>query len=198
MKKVALLIVCLLCFAIVHAEGPVQKPLTIGFKVGLNSSEFHKKPSGYTSENINNYLAGAYARINLSKVYIQPEIYFNTKGGKFEDDDNALDVVKSFDFKTVDVPILVGYKVISMPTFNLRLNAGPVLSFVTDKKVREQIDSTESFKDQIFGVQYGGGIDFMFLSLDFRVEQTGKFFKMVDTGDQKTRNYLISLGVKIF
>ncbi|MCL3781457.1 PorT family protein [Prolixibacteraceae bacterium JC049] len=188
---------CILLFiAVLFSTGVfAQSPISVGFKFGMNSSKFSTKVADYNEQTINNYLAGAFVRLSLSKLYIQPELYFNTKGGKLKQ--NAVDVVKSIDLKTLDVPILVGYKLINLPTFNVRVNAGPVVSFVTDKKISDQGINLDEFKDKIWGWQYGAGVDFLFLSLDFRVEKTGELFKGLDFKDNSNKSYLFTLGLKI-
>ena len=80
----------------------------------------------------------------------------------------------SFDFKTIDVPVLLGYKLINQTAFNLRVNAGPVFSFVTKKDGTtsgNEFDA-DNLKDNYVGIQYGAGVDFMFLSLDARMENS--------------------------
>lgn len=191
MRKCLILII-----ALAFSSGAfAQLPISLGFKFGLNSSKLSTKVADFNEKNINNYLAGAFVRLNLSKFYIQPELYFNTKGGKLEQ--NAVDVVKSIDLKTLDMPILLGYNIIKLPAFNLRINAGPVISFVTDKKISDQGLNIDDFKDKIWGWQYGAGLDFLFLSFDFRIEDTGEVFKGIDLKDNSNKSYLFTLGLKI-
>lgn len=179
-----------------------QLPLNIGFKFGLNSSEFSTKVADYNSETINNYLAGAFVRVNVKNFYVQPEVYFNTKGGELNPISNVGDVVTTIgkvDLKTVDVPILLGYKLIKKPAFNLRVNAGPVMSFITDQKLSDQAKAViTDFKNQVWGIQYGVGIDILMFTCDFRVENTGDVFSGDVLGSNSTKNYLITLGMKIF
>ncbi|TKG97256.1 porin family protein [Puteibacter caeruleilacunae] len=171
-----------------------QSPVNLGFKAGLNSSKFSTSADGYNKETINNFLAGAYLRINISSFYVQPEVYFNTKGGELK----ALEMKKSFDMNTVDVPLLAGYKLIDKAGFNIHVNAGPVLSFVTDKDMSDELPDTK-FKDKIFGFQYGAGVDIGGVSLDLRIEHDGK---SIDTDtlfkEGKTNSFLLTLGFKIF
>lgn len=194
MKKIILLFPFLIAFLFVNA----QSPINIGLKAGYSSSKIKVDSEQFNEGSVNNYLAGAFVRINLGKIYLQPEAYFNSKGGKLKETvGSPSETVNSFDLKAVDVPILLGYKIFEEGPVNLRVNAGPVLSFFTDKKLNtQQTFETKDIKDNFFGWQYGAGVDFMFLSLDVRVENS---FGDIYTGpsDVKSNAFLVSLGIKL-
>jgi len=192
MKKLTIF----LLLAIVAITGKAQGFLDAGFKAGVNSSKISANVDDYTPQTINNYLFGAFARINLGRIYIQPEAYYNSKGGEYIDKVN-LSTVNSFDLKTIDVPALIGIKLIDQKAFNLRILAGPVFSFVTDKSASSQLNET-AIKDNFFGWQYGAGIDFLFLTLDARMESYSNNLYETPKFDSKNGNFVISLGVKLF
>jgi len=192
MKKLTILFV-LLVFAL---TGKAQGGLDFGLKAGLNTSKISTDLDDYTPQTVNNYLAGAFARINFGRFHIQPEAYFSSKGGEVETGD-ALKTVQSFDLSTVDVPVLLGFKLIDKKPIALRINAGPLFSFVTSKSVSDQL-SKDKIIDNCFGWQYGAGLDFMFLSLDARMESYSK--NLYDAPDFNSKNgtFVLSLGVKLF
>jgi len=192
MKKLTIF----LLLAIVALTGKAQGFFDAGFKAGINSSKISANVDDYTPQTINNYLFGAFARINLGRIYIQPEAYYNSKGGEYIDKVN-LSTVNSFDLKTIDVPALIGIKLIDQKAFNLRILAGPVFSFVTDKSASSQLNET-AIKDNFFGWQYGAGIDFLFLTLDARMESYSNNLYDTPKFDSKNGNFVISLGVKLF
>jgi len=192
MKKLTIFIL----LAIVAFTGKAQGFFDAGFKAGINSSKISANVTDYTPQTINNYLFGAFARINLGRIYIQPEAYYNSKGGEYIDKVN-LSTVNSFDLKTIDVPALIGIKLIDQKAFNLRILAGPVFSFVTDKSASSQLNET-AIKDNFFGWQYGAGIDFLFLTFDARMESYSNNLYDTPKFDSKNGNFVISLGVKLF
>jgi hypothetical protein len=192
MKKILFIIVCLISNYAVIAQGHID----LGLKAGLNTSKISTDLSDYTPETVNNYLFGAFARINLGRIYIQPELYFNSKGGEVIDEIN-FGTVHQFDLKTVDVPALLGFKLIDKKTFNLRVMAGPAFYFVTDKSVSDQL-TEEKLTDHFFGWQYGAGIDFLFLSLDARMESYSNNLYDTPDFDSKHGNFVLALGVKLF
>lgn len=192
MKKLTILIAIVL----IALTGKSQGFLDAGLKAGINSSKISANVDDYTPQTINNYLFGAFARINLGRIYIQPEAYYNSKGGEYIDKVN-LSTINSFDLKTIDVPALIGFKIIDQKAFNLRILAGPVFSFVTDKSASSQLTET-AIKDNFFGWQYGAGVDFLFLTLDARMESYSNNLYETPNFDSKNGNFVISLGVKLF
>jgi hypothetical protein len=165
-----------------------------GLKAGLNTSKISAHVSDYTPQTVNNYQFGAFARINLGKLYIQPEAYYNSKSGE-EIKTVGVSTINSFDLKTIDVPALLGLKIIDQSALNLRIMAGPVFSFITDKSAKGQF-TEDNLRNSFFGWQYGAGVDFLFLTLDARMESYSKnFYPDIDT---KNGTFVISLGLKMF
>ncbi|MBK5203711.1 MAG: hypothetical protein JJE45_08335, partial [Prolixibacteraceae bacterium] len=76
MKKFVLFFVVCMVSMSLHA----QLPFDFGLKIGYNSSKI-STDLNYTENNVNNFLAGAFLRVNISRLYVQPEAYFCTKGG---------------------------------------------------------------------------------------------------------------------
>lgn len=192
MKKLTIIFV----FAVFAWTGNAQGFLDAGIKAGINASKISANIDDYNAQTINKYLFGAFARINIGRFYIQPEAYYNSKGGEYIDEVNA-STINSFDLKTIDVPALIGIKLIDQKALNLRIMAGPVFSFVTDKSVKGQL--TESaMKDNFFGWQYGAGVDFLFLTLDARMETYSDNLYETPKFDSNSGMFVLSLGVKLF
>jgi hypothetical protein len=192
MKKLTFLVALVVITAVTQA----QNLFDAGLKAGLNTSKISTQISDFTPQTINNYSFGAFARINLGRIYIQPEAYYNSKGGEYIDKIN-LSTVNSFDLKAVDVPVLVGLKLINQKSFNLRVLAGPVFTFVTDKSVKGQLSET-ALKDNFFGWQYGAGVDILFVTLDARMQSySNDLYRSPDFGS-KNGTFVLSLGVKLF
>lgn len=182
--------------ALFALTGNAQNFFDAGLKAGINTSKISTTIDNYTPETINNYLFGAFARINMWRIYIQPEAYFNSKGGEYIDKLDA-STINSFNLKTIDVPALVGFKIINQEALNLRVMAGPVFSFVTDKSVKGQF-TEDKLKDNFFGWQYGAGIDFLFISLDVRKETYSDDIYASPDFNTKKGNFVVSLGIKLF
>ncbi|GAB3331705.1 hypothetical protein GCM10027299_37600 [Larkinella ripae] len=115
---------------------------------------------------------GLYARFG-NKFYIQPEVLFSVKGGKFDIIRQGL-ATQSIQVKvgTIDLPVLVGIKL-----GPLRLNAGPMASLpVLGGKLKTTFQeyTTQPFsktaKTAQLGYQAGIGLSLAGMQLDLRRE----------------------------
>jgi hypothetical protein len=196
MKKILFIIVLITISSYSFAESPIN----LGLKFGLNNSRITTDLSGYKNEDINNYLVGAFARVNIGRLYLQPELYYNSKGGDLiNHNTGAVGTINSFNLKTVDLPVLAGIKIINKQDFNLRAMGGPVLSFVADKNMNIKDFNVDHFKNHYFGWQYGAGVDFFFLTVDLRVENSAsKLISSPDIARAYNKCYLLSIGLKLF
>lgn len=192
MKKLTII----LLLALFALTGNAQKFFTAGLKAGINSSKISLNKNDFTAQTINNYLFGAFARVDLGRFYIQPEAYYNSKGGEYIDRIDET-IINSFNLNTIDVPALVGLKIIKQEAFNLRIMAGPVFSFETDKSAKGQL-TKENIENNFFGWQYGAGIDFLFLTFDARMESHSNSIYNSPDFDTKNGNFVVSLGIKLF
>ncbi len=194
MKKLTILIVLFAFTVSVNAQGF----LDAGLKAGLNTSKISTHTDDYTPETINGYQFGAFARLNMGRFYFQPEAYYNSKGGEYIDKVSPA-TINSFNLKTVDVPALLGFKIIEQKAFNLRILAGPAFSFLTNKSVKGQL-TRDNLENSFFEWQYGVGADFLFMTLDVRkVSYSKDFYQTPDFNfDSKNGTFVISLGVKLF
>lgn len=193
MKKLTIIIILAVFTFTVNAQGFFD----FGPKVGFNTSKISSNVSDYTPQSVNNVQFGAFARINLGRFYIQPEAYYNSKGGEVIEKISP-STINSFDLKTIDVPALLGFKIINQKAVNLRIMTGPVLSFLTHKSVRGSQFTEENLKNSVFAWQYGAGIDFLFLTLDARMESHSSNFYDSPSFNTKNGNFIVSLGVKLF
>lgn len=194
MKKLAFIIL----LAVLSVTSNAQSFMNLGLKAGINTSKLSTDEDNYKTESINNYLFGAFARFNLGPIYLQPEAYYNSKGGKYLDrNDLSPTNINSFNLNTVDVPALVGLKLIDQDPLNVRIMAGPVFSFLTHKSAKGQF-TEDNIRNSFFAWQFGAGVDFLFLTLDARFEKYGRDIEELPTIDTKGGNFVVSLGVKLF
>ncbi len=178
-----------------------QPCIDLGIKGGLTSSEMHPLREWKKYETNQSYHAGAFSRIGWGRLFIQPEAYFNSRGGDIRDfaEDDPATTVQRFDFTSVDVPLLAGIKVIKGDFFNIRAMGGPVFGFITSGDVEGRPEaSADYFRDHFYGWQYGVGLDLWFVTLDARVENSRN--SVYQSSDFSSRNkvFMISAGIKIF
>lgn len=179
-----------------------QSPVNLGIKIGTNSSSLITDVDDFFEESeINHYLVGAFARVSLGRVYLQPEVYFNTKGGILNASNYTLENISElFSYQTIDVPILIGVNLINKPIFNLRIHGGPVLSYVTVDPIITDIKdlNIDELKDNYIGIQAGVGFDLWFVSIDARIENSFNIFIDDSNYSATNRMYIISAGIKLF
>ncbi|QMU27215.1 porin family protein [Adhaeribacter radiodurans] len=197
MKKLVLFLVLL-----VSAQFAAQAQFTLGIKGGLSSSGVDVKNAKNTitqlkdSDNITGYHLGAFTRIKVSNVFLQPEVYFATSGGKLQQTDiqnNTIDEVKA-KFTRLDVPLLVGYNFFKIA----RVQAGPVASVlvgskIDGQKVKDYLNKTD------WGFQVGAGFDISNLAFDVRYENVKRDYTNQNTSfDLKNKQIIVSVGIKLF
>lgn len=163
-------------------------------------------PLFINSESVTKMHWGAFGRVGLGRIYVQPEVYFSKKGGDLSGEVPGIEIGTgdnyggSFDYGNVDVPILLGYKFIKGKVVNFRGMAGPVFSFITDADYPDYLNDIlddDFFEDQLIGVQYGLGIDVLFLTFDARVEHGKKFYDNPEDYNGKSTTFMFTLGFKI-
>jgi hypothetical protein len=211
MKKIAVVLVGLL---IVSMHSYAQLPFSFGFKIGINSS---KLPSEYNNvsdikdQAKNGIIAGVFARVNMPFFYLQPEVYFTKKGGSFQSSsipvyNNQL-YTQQTTINTIDIPLLLGVKLINLSVVNIRVMAGPVLSIVTSQDFSSQLNGLDlgdnslfgqSYKDKIWAIQAGAGIDIMKFTFDFRYEWGLNNISNITGATIKSNLMNISVGMKLF
>ena len=183
-------------------------PVDIGVKFGANSSTMITDFDLVLSQNIqeegiNNYFVGAFARVNAGRIYAQPEIYFNTKGGIITPvgaGEFQIPTQTTFNYQTIDVPVLLGFKVLKRELINLRLFMGPVFSYVTANSLNSEISNLklDDLKDNYMGWQLGAGVDVWFLTFDACIENSSNVLSSNSLYEAKNRTYLLSVGIKLF
>jgi hypothetical protein len=201
MKKIIFTFLSLLLVGLLSGQ-PV---INLGVKAGATVSTLHLRENiPYFAKNALKYHLGAFSRIGWGIFFVQPEVYFNSRGGTLKSTDNYVTTaVANFDFSSVDVPILAGMQFLKEEIIQFRVMAGPMLGFMTSRQVEprpsySQLFSKKYFQDHLFGWQLGLGMDYKRLSLDVRMERSRN--SVYQSNDFTTKNnlVLVSLGVKIF
>lgn len=196
MKRKIIISLFLLVFSTVTFAQPT---FTLGIKAGLNNSKVLFDKDGYNEESILKYHVGAFSRLGFKKLFIQPEAYFSAKGGDL--DGSIPGAVTRFDFSALDIPVLLGLKIVDGERANIRLLAGPVFGLFTSREIdNEEIFDPEFYKDNYFAFQYGIGIDLLSFTFDLRMENTASDIYHQPSFDLNANNntLMFSVGYKFF
>lgn len=196
MKKKTFITLLLVVFSTAIIAQPT---FDLGLKAGLNNSKVTFDRDGYNSESIVKYHIGAFSRLGFNRIFVQPEAYFSAKGGDMSG--SAVDKATRFDFNTIDVPVLLGLKIIDGERANVRIMGGPVFGFFTSKEIdNEEIFDPQYYKDSYIAFQYGIGADLLGFTLDLRMEDTASQIYKQPNPEPNANNktFMISVGYKIF
>ncbi len=195
MKRIIVLLVVFFSVSTAYAQ------FSIGPKVGFTTSKLSIDKSEIQESFRSNFLGGAFVRIGTKK-YIQVEANFTPKGGVFNS--NTVDfAAKSIKLNTIEMPVLIGMRLLNLSVANLRIMAGPVASYVVDKEIILKpgaigtIDK-DIIKDLIWGFQGGVGIDVLMFALDVRYERGLNDIFKSDNFEMKPSLFNVSLGLKVF
>ena len=173
-----------------------QPTFDLGIKTGINVSKVTVDLDDYNAESVLKMHVGAFSRIGWGRVYVQPEAYFSAKGGEIRA--RAFENVTRFDFNNVDVPVLLGVKILKGGAANLRVMAGPVFSFITSSDMEpDNFFDQGYYEDNYFGFQYGVGLDFLNFFLDARMEHGSNDLYYHPSYAMKNRTFMITAGFKI-
>lgn len=223
MKRILFSAVMLFFVAIASAQ------FNFGIKAGYNSSLTLNNLSSvsdgsYTLSNVkgemwNNFQAGLFARVFIKKFYIQPELLYSVQKKEYDMMDvmingNATDVNTYMNVSNVEVPIMLGYKLLDLKVANLRVFAGPKFilnagSSLDYKNIEDGQPITadnlmQDFKKSQVDLEVGAGVDVLMFALDARLnlvqDIAGKFNSINDVSTIKppTSAFVISLAWKIF
>ena len=196
MKKLFLLLLILFSAEVMYGQ------FKLGAKVGYNASKLSTNIDSVKSDFKSGFQIGAFVRIG-KKLYLQPEIYYTTQGGVFES--NVSNWKQNVKIGSIDVPVLVGFHMIKGDFANLRIMAGPAVSFVVNKSISEGgADpgpiSSGDLSSVNWSIHAGAGVDVWMFTLDVRY-QIGLNQLIKEVGewqfDAKSNAWVISLGFKI-
>jgi hypothetical protein len=191
MKKYILSIAVLVAVSI-----SAKAQFSLGIKGGVNYSTINT--DNLRSSSVAGYQAGLFARIG-GGLYLQPEVYLSSTGGKFNSNDNQYS--GDVKFTNLNVPVLLGLR-FGPKNLNLRVMAGPIYTSVlsTNENISDSFRSAYNdfgqYKKSTLGYQAGAGIDLGSITADLRYE--GGLNDINPNYGQRQRLWALSVGFKFF
>lgn len=168
-----------------------------GVKAGANLSKLSTENT-FSSDNRAGYYAGLWTRIGAAGIHLQPELYLSGKNTTLKNDSGLENDVK---FTSLDVPVLIGTK-IGAAGVGLRLNTGPVISFILsdDQSFSDAAGNVfqGDFKGQNFAWQFGAGFDIGKIGLDLRYETGLSKIGKDSYDDTKLSLFTFGLAYRLF
>lgn len=196
MKKFILIAAILIVSSVAFAQIP---GFTLGPKIGASFSKFTTDHDQIKEEMKSTFYFGAFARLG-KKVYLQPELLIMSRNGLLKQE-NITESSNSLKIRTIDLPLLLGVKVVDLKAANVRVMAGPVASLIINKSITSENWDEAISKDDIrnanWGLQFGAGADLLFLTLDIRYEIGMNEYSKLQDFSLKNNMFTVGLGWKI-
>ncbi|WP_276834410.1 porin family protein [Chryseobacterium cucumeris] len=165
----------------------------IGVKGGVNFTKTSTESSLEGKYGFG-YQAGVMTRMDIGKLYVQGEALFNKRKTSYQSQDGSS---SKLSWNAIDIPVVVGYKLIKADDFNVRVFAGGVYSYAFNNKVSASQAIQEGFKKfdkSNIGVTGGVGLDYKNFTVDLRYE-TGL---TSISKEFKSKPHSFSLGIGYF
>lgn len=152
-----------------------QLPFTfdLGIKGSINSSKINTQNTptyaDFQSAAKSGYNLGLFARMGGKRMYFQPELLYCQKNGQ----SSSGSLTQTLDLKTIQIPLLLGYKLIDLKVASIRAFTGPAMSFPTSgSSIKSNLTnlSPGNLKNNIWDWQLGGGVDILKFTFDIRYE----------------------------
>jgi len=206
MKK--LFIFLLVALIITNCESYGQR---FGIKFAWSNSEYSSLSLNQDKSQLyQGYQLGFYGRSD-SRIYLQPEVYYHKKEGKFTNEPGMPDYNasiatynQSVTLHTLNVPLVLGLNVIKHKNFTLHGFGGVQACVVVDNSISSTYIFTPITKSNIQNIAvkyfYGIGLDLFFLSFDIRyyTESSEPINASNDITFKSLKNYYtFNLGLKI-
>ncbi len=176
----------------------------LGVKASYNTTKFTLSANDAYKQfkNGSGSSYGAFLRVGGSHIYLQPELLYSSKTATYTltNTNNVVVTTTEVKLKTVQIPVLVGVKLLDLKIASLRAFTGPAASFVTNKqdKLATQIKDNFTSNSMAWDWQVGAGVDVLMFTLDMRYELGLTELKNVTPDTFKGRTFTVSLGFKFF
>ena len=238
MKKTFLLIAALLMMgSAAFAGGGFD--LAIGPKVGYQTSKLSYQKADIKSSFSNHFIAGLFGRVTIGRIYVQPEVLYFKTSNVFDGHVTGVESDNLFNLPTganvnltlnqmnLQVPVLVGVKIIDLDLVALRAQVGPTANVVLKSQTlfdktytingqQENMENTTT--DQKFntksiswGLQAGLGVDVLdLITLDINYNfglskvfenlnntTLGETFDFSNIDNTKQNMFMVTLGIKL-
>ncbi|PYF74695.1 porin family protein [Pedobacter nutrimenti] len=197
-KKKKLLLLPLMAIALfsIPANAQNSSPIHIGLKAAGNFSSLSFSSEGLTSKYAPGFSAGAFARVDIARLYVQGELLYSRKTAEL--DAGSLGRAKA-SWNSIEAPVSLGYKILKTDRTSLRAYGGGVYSYVLNDHASllgEVKTSFNAFDKSNIGYQVGVGVDLRRLTLDLRYE--GSLSNLSSQFKSRPSSFQVSVGFMIF
>ncbi|MFZ4930485.1 porin family protein [Chryseobacterium sp. Mn2064] len=186
------LLLCITCSVDTHAQQ--KTAFHIGVKGGANFTKTSTESSSLEGKYGFGYQAGIVTRFDVGSLYVQGEALFNKRKASYDVKEGGS---AKLTWNAIDIPVVVGYKIIKNDDMNLRVFAGGVYSYAFNNSLSASQNFQDGFKNfdkSNIGITGGLGMDYKNFTVDLRYE-TGL---SNISKDFKSKPHGFSLGIGYF
>lgn len=201
----------LVMIIITMACGADAQGFSWGVRAGLNiptMGEKSKGDAGFDYKSKTGFHVGVITDFSLSKsFYIQPGLYFTTKGTKMKMDETTLKANLSY----LQIPVLASYRFDLGGNMKLHINAGPYVGYGIGGKIKgggakiDAFGTADEDSDEMkgglkrfdFGLGFGAGVSYdkIYVGLNYDLGLSNIADKDMYGDDYKLRNRSFNISV---
>ncbi|WP_321480188.1 porin family protein [uncultured Bacteroides sp.] len=197
MKRVSLLLIGICCVCSLMGQNtdakiPNSRRVNFGIKSGFNSSMYLVSKLEIDGAKIkdtqNNYkigyFASVFARLNLGKHYIQPEVTYSISRCEIQFDklgNHTSDIAPDYatvnsTIHSIEFPLLYGYNIVKKGPYGMSIFGGPKIKYFQKKhnKVTFENFDQNDLKEELYPLNisgvFGVGVNITNIYFDFRYE----------------------------
>jgi hypothetical protein len=197
-NKRSLFLIPMVALALITTQAKSQNatPIHIGLKGGANFTDLSLNYGDLKNKYSAGYSAGAFTRVDISKLYIQGELLYSHKSSKVESEKSGSGKTS---WNSIDIPVTIGYKILKSNNLNLRVFGGGVYSYVLNDKARilhEVKESFNKFDKSNIGYVAGAGVDLGKITLDLSAQ--GSLTRISKDFNSRPLTFQASIGFMVF
>ncbi len=211
MKTSLRLLICTVTVILLACSHHSYGQFALGFRIGYNANKLTTNVDSIKSDFNSGFHVGVWSHFG-KRLYFAPELRYTLSGGLFTEEGNVSTQgwKQKVTVGSLDVPLMLGFKIVHSKMITWRIEAGPMMSIVVNEKVKDVNSVTgpltaENINKANWYIMAGTGIDVLFMNLDIRYQYGLNAIVSDVTKDGKTYNVdaknsliSVSLGFKIF
>ncbi len=178
--------------------GTAAQALTINPQIGVNASALDSDPANGEHKARAGWQVGGYLRFDNSKFYLQPGIFWHMVGTELETEDQIKHETQTFQntVHSIQIPVVVGFNVIDGDSFDLRLQAGTAIDFITSVDDNNYF-SKDDLESSYWSFKFAVGADFWILSADLGYDLgMSDYFTDEDGREGKMSGWFLNAGLR--
>ncbi|MDR2221484.1 MAG: porin family protein [Flavobacteriaceae bacterium] len=155
---------CLLTFSFLSTKTLAQRPFEMGVKVTSNHSNIAGNLENLSTTNALGFSAGITTKYNINRFFVQTELLYSEAKSDVQDV-----LIQQAKWKSIDLPIAIGYTLLDLNRFKVHVVAGGIYSQVIDEKLNfnENLEAFDTnFNKKNIKAKIGAGVSLGKVSFD--------------------------------